>query len=108
MALKLDGDPESFFEVPDHPSLDANLGSVFTIEAWVNPAKNLGTDEILNEYLILNKEDVLTSAVRTRIPSRREPFRSPFNPRKPRGDGWTAKRPFPRTPGRTSPRPGMA
>jgi hypothetical protein len=68
MALKLDGDPESFFEVPDHPSLDRDLGSVFTVEAWVNPAKVLGDDEFPNEYMILNKEDVYEISVRNNDP----------------------------------------
>ncbi|PYI88818.1 MAG: hypothetical protein DME26_02715 [Verrucomicrobia bacterium] len=55
MALKLEGDPESYFEAPDHSGLDADLGSVFTVEAWVNPTTNLGDDTHPNEYMIVNK-----------------------------------------------------
>ncbi len=51
MALKLEGDPESYFAAPDNSSLDADLGAAFTVEAWVNPAINTG------ENIILNKED---------------------------------------------------
>ena len=36
-VLKLEGDPESYFEVPDDDSLDLNLNQAFTVEAWVNP-----------------------------------------------------------------------
>lgn len=64
MALKLDGDIESYFEAPDHSSLDAGLGSAFTVEAWVNPATNLGDDTHPNEYMILNKEDSYEISVR--------------------------------------------
>jgi len=64
MALKLEGDIESYFEVPDHPSLDGDLGSVITVEAWVNPAVNLGDDTHPNEYMILNKEDSYEISVR--------------------------------------------
>ena len=64
MALKLEGDPESDFEAADHRSLDTDLGSVFTVEAWVNPATNLGDDTHPNEYMILNKEDSYEISVR--------------------------------------------
>ena len=57
-ALKLDGDPDSALEAPDHPSLDANLGTELTVEAWVNP------DNTAGEYIILNKEDVYEIAVK--------------------------------------------
>ena len=64
MALKLEGDPESYFEAPDHPGLDADLGAVFTVEAWVNPTINLGDDTHPNEYMIVNKEDSYEISVR--------------------------------------------
>jgi hypothetical protein len=64
MALKLEGDPESYFAAPDHSSLDADLGAVFTVEAWVNPAINLGDETHPNEYMILNKEDSYEISVR--------------------------------------------
>lgn len=64
MALKLEGDPESYFAAPDHKSLDADLGAVFTVEAWVNPGTNLGDDTHPNEYMILNKEDCYEISVR--------------------------------------------
>jgi hypothetical protein len=55
MALKLEGDPASYFAVPDHPSLDKDLGSALTIEAWINPA--ITVEENGLEMMILNKED---------------------------------------------------
>ena len=64
MALKLEGDIESYFEAPDHSSLDGGLGGIFTVEAWVNPAVNLGDDTHPNEYMILNKEDSYEISVR--------------------------------------------
>ncbi|HIE26800.1 TPA: LamG domain-containing protein [Candidatus Poribacteria bacterium] len=57
-ALKLDGDPDSAMEAPDHPSLDANLGKKLTIEAWVNPGQSVG------ELMVVNKEDVYEMAVK--------------------------------------------
>ena len=51
-ALQLEGDPDSAFEAPDHPSFDADLGSALTMEAWVNPGLDTG------ELMIVNKEDV--------------------------------------------------
>jgi hypothetical protein len=69
MALQLEGDPESYFEVPDHPSLDGDLGGVFTVEAWVNPSVNLGDDTHPNEYMILNKEDSYEISVRNDDPA---------------------------------------
>jgi len=51
MALRLEGDPESFFDVPDADSLDADIGDQLTIEAWVNP------DIVDGENMIFNKED---------------------------------------------------
>src|SRR6266536_1146476 len=64
-ALKLDGaDWDSFFAAPDNDSLDKDLGSALTIEAWVNPAANLGDDNHANEYIILNKEDSYEISVR--------------------------------------------
>ncbi len=50
-ALKLDGDPDSALEAPDHPSFDTDL-SKLTVEAWVNPDVSEG------EHMIVNKEDV--------------------------------------------------
>ena len=58
MALKLQGDPESYFEAADHSSFDADLSLAFTVEAWVNPAINTG------ENMILNKEDAYEIAVK--------------------------------------------
>src|SRR5207302_1011146 len=58
VALELAGDPNSFFEVAASPSLDASLGSAFTIEAWVKPSGILtfpGADG--QWYIILNYED---------------------------------------------------
>jgi len=57
MALKLEGDPESFFEAPDNDSFDGNIGDQLTVEAWVNPGKADG------ENMILNKEDCYEIAV---------------------------------------------
>lgn len=57
MALELKGDAESFFEVPDHDSLDANLADHFTVEAWVKPY------DVNGEHIILNKEDAYEIAV---------------------------------------------
>jgi len=51
-VLKLEGDPESYFEVPDDDSLDLDLGQAFTVEAWVNP------EIVVAEHLPFNKEDV--------------------------------------------------
>jgi hypothetical protein len=56
MALKLEGDPESFFEAPDNPTFDTDIEDL-TVEAWVNPADNVG------ERMILNKEDVYEIAI---------------------------------------------
>jgi len=56
MALKLEGDPESFFEAPDNPTFDTDIADL-TVEAWVNPADNVG------ERMILNKEDVYEIAI---------------------------------------------
>lgn len=91
MALKLEGDPESFFEVPDHPSLDADLGSVFTIEAWINPAKNLGDDEIPNEYMIVNKEDVYEIAVRNDDPFSEGTFQVAIQPEDGGWEWWNSE-----------------
>jgi hypothetical protein len=66
MALRLTGDPESYFAVPDNDSLDKNLGSALTMEAWINPAVNVADENThpLNEYIILNKEDAYEIAIR--------------------------------------------
>jgi hypothetical protein len=56
MALKLEGDVASYFAVPDNPSLDKDLGSNFTIEAWINPAVTVEENNGV-EMMILNKED---------------------------------------------------
>jgi hypothetical protein len=71
MALKLDGDPESFFAAPDHNSLDKDLGSTITLEAWINPATNVADENThpLNEYIILNKEDSYEIAIRNSDPA---------------------------------------
>lgn len=65
-ALSLSGGPENFFAVPDNDSLDKNLGSAFTAEAWVNPAVNVADEAThpLNEFMILNKEDSYEIAIR--------------------------------------------
>ena len=55
-VLKLIGDSESFFEVPDDDSLDADLEE-FTVEAWVNPSDWHGED------IVVNKEDAYEFAV---------------------------------------------
>jgi Concanavalin A-like lectin/glucanases superfamily len=65
-ALQLAGEPDSYFEVPANPSLDENLGSTFTIEAWVKPAPVLFYPANA-EYMILNKEDSYEMSVRTAI-----------------------------------------
>ena len=80
MALKLEGDPESYFEAPDHRSLDADLGGVFTVEAWVNPAANLGDDTHPNEYMILNKEDSYEISVRNDDPATEGSFQIAVQP----------------------------
>jgi hypothetical protein len=66
MALRLTGDPESYFAVPDNDSLDKNLGSALTMEAWINPAVNVADENThpLNEFMILNKEDSYEIAIR--------------------------------------------
>jgi hypothetical protein len=65
-ALSLSGGPANFFAAPDNDSLDKNLGSAFTVEAWINPAVNVAdeTTHPLNEYMILNKEDSYEIAIR--------------------------------------------
>jgi hypothetical protein len=75
MALQRDGDATSFFEVPDHPSLDTDLGPEFTVEAWINPATNVDTTEVLNEYMILNKEDSYEIAIGNEDPLAEATFR---------------------------------
>jgi hypothetical protein len=55
MVLKLEGDPESYFAAPDHPSLDQEIGSNLTVEAWIYPA--LTVEENGLEMMIVNKED---------------------------------------------------
>ena len=52
MVLELQGDPESYFEVPDSESLDTDIEVELTVEAWVNPAV------VVPEHLVFNKEDV--------------------------------------------------
>src|SRR5438876_8169221 len=85
MALKLEADLTSFFAAPDHSSLDEDLGSAFTVEAWINPAANLGTDDYGNEYIILNKEDSYEIAVRNGDPSTEGTFQAAIQPD---GAGW--------------------
>lgn len=72
-ALKVEGDPESAFEAPDHPILDANLGTTLTVEAWVLPETKGG------ERMIVNKEDVYEIALVEGI------FKTAI---KPAGQGW--------------------
>ena len=83
MALKLEGDPESYFAAPDHHSLDADLGAAFTVEAWVNPALNTG------ENLILNKEDAYEIAVKD------ETFQTAIQPRGVGWEWWNSEEPVP-------------
>ena len=80
MALKLEGDPESYFAAPDHQSLVADLGSAFTVEAWVNPAVNTTDGSIPNEYMILNKEDSYEISVRNEDPSTEGTFQVAVKP----------------------------
>ncbi|MBI4661110.1 MAG: LamG domain-containing protein [Verrucomicrobia bacterium] len=83
MALKLDGDPESYFAAPDHQSLDADLGAAFTVEAWVNPAVNVG------ENIILNKEDAYEIAVKD------ETFQTAVQPKGVGWEWWNSEEPVP-------------
>jgi hypothetical protein len=80
MALKLEGDPESYFEVPDNKSLDADLGSAFTVEAWVNPAVNTTDGTFENAHMILNKEDSYEIAVYNADPSTEGTFQAAVKP----------------------------
>jgi hypothetical protein len=61
MVLKLEGDPESFFAAPDNPSLDQEIGSALTVEAWVNPAVTIEENGL--EMMIVNKEDQYEAAI---------------------------------------------
>lgn len=65
MALKIDKteDGSNYFEVPQHSSLDKDIGSTLTVEAWVNPSEN--NDPCNNSYQILNKENSYEIAIRT-------------------------------------------
>jgi len=72
-GLELDGDPDSAFEAPDHPSLDGDIGPQLTVEAWVNPKENAG------EHMIVNKEDVYEIALVDGI------FKTAI---RPAGQGW--------------------
>lgn len=83
MALKLEGDPESYFAAPDHNSLDADLGAAFTVEAWVNPTINTG------ENLILNKEDAYEIAVKD------ETFQTAIQPAGVGWEWWNSEEPVP-------------
>jgi Concanavalin A-like lectin/glucanases superfamily len=80
MALRLGGDPESYFEVPDHPSLAKDLGSALTVEAWVNPAVNTTDGTFENCHMILNKEDSYEIAVYNGDPSTEGTFRAAVKP----------------------------
>ncbi len=60
-VLRLEGDPESYFESPDADSFDAELFNTFTVEAWVNPDKTDG------ENMVVNKEDVYEISVNNGI-----------------------------------------
>jgi len=66
-ALLLVGEPDSYFEVAAHPSLDQMLGSAFTIEAWVRPSPAIPFYPANTEYMILNKEDSYELSVRTGV-----------------------------------------
>jgi hypothetical protein len=88
MALKLDGvDVESFFAVPNNPSLAKNLGSALTVEAWINPAVNLAddTNHPSNEYIIVNKEDAYEISVRNDDSATEGSFQVALFPA---GGGW--------------------
>jgi len=79
MALKLEGDPESYFAAPDHRSLDGDLGTAFTVEAWVKPAINTG------ENMILNKEDAYEIAVKD------ETFQTAVQPKGGAWEWWNSE-----------------
>jgi hypothetical protein len=87
MALKLDGDPESYFAAPDNDSLDKDLGSAITVEAWINPATNLADENThpSNEYIIVNKEDTYEISVRNDDPATEGTFQVAIFPS---GGGW--------------------
>ena len=73
MVLRLEGDPESYFEAPDSDSLDSALATAFTVEAWVNPDNSGG------ENMVVNKEDVYEIAVKDGF------FQTAVQPQ---GQGW--------------------
>lgn len=83
MALKLEGDPESYFAAPDHHSLDGDLGTAFAVEAWVKPTINTG------ENIILNKEDVYEIAVKD------ETFQTAVQPKGGTWEWWNSEGPVP-------------
>ncbi|MBI2948637.1 MAG: hypothetical protein HYY23_13420 [Verrucomicrobia bacterium] len=83
MALKLEGDPESYFAAPDHRSLDGDLGTAFTAEAWVKPAINTG------ENMILNKEDAYELGVNN------ETFQTAIQPKGAGWEWWNSEGPVP-------------
>ncbi len=73
MVLRHEGETESYFEAPDNASLDADLATAFTVEAWVNPDKTDG------ENMVVNKEDVYEIAVKDGF------FQTAIQPQ---GSGW--------------------
>lgn len=73
MVLELEGDPESYFEVPDSESLDTDIEIELTVEAWVNPAV------VVPEQLIINKEDVYEIGINNGLVQTAV---------KPAGQGW--------------------
>ena len=83
MALKLEGDPESYFAAPDHRSFDGDIGAALTVEAWVNPAVNAG------ENIILNKEDAYEIAVKD------ESFQTAIQPKGVGWEWWNSEEPVP-------------
>src|SRR5207249_1440752 len=86
MALKLDGvDVDSFFAAPDNDSLDKDLGSALTVEAWINPAVNIADDAHTDGYIIVNKEDTYEIGVRNDDPTLEETFQVALFPA---GGGW--------------------
>jgi Concanavalin A-like lectin/glucanases superfamily len=81
MALKLDGvDVDSFFAVPNSPSLAKNIGSNLTVEAWINPAVNIPDDAHTDGYIVVNKEDSYELGVRNDDPTAEETFQVALRP----------------------------
>jgi hypothetical protein len=80
-ALKLDGvDVDSFFAVPNHPSLAKDIGSNITVEAWINPTVNIPDTAHTDGYIIVNKEDSYEIAIRNDDPTAEETFQIALRP----------------------------